>query len=101
VCALLGQPYRVGRPFGSGAWSNRRYAYKTLVAAYQAAMRVPAGSDGGHVVQIAGGVVHGVEKDGHFWTDGIIWRAFGEADGAGESSEPQSVPSHWRDLTDI
>jgi ROS/MUCR transcriptional regulator protein len=101
VCELLGQPYRMGRPRRLGAWSNRRYRYKTLVAAYQAAMRAPAGSDGGHVVQIAGGVVDGVPSDGHFWTDGIIWRAFGEADGAHESTEPQSVPSHWKDLTDI
>src|SRR2546423_1157742 len=41
VCELLNQPYRIGRPPTSRAWSNQGYAYRTLVGAYHAALRTP------------------------------------------------------------
>jgi ROS/MUCR transcriptional regulator protein len=96
VCELLNQPYHIGRPRTSSAWSNRSYAYRTLVAAYQAALRTPRLSDGGHAVALAPSVVPGVERNPKLWTDGLAYRVYEDVEDGGGMEAAQPVPAVWR-----
>lgn len=62
ICAILGQPYLTGRSVTSGAWANHGYAYRTLPAAYRAALRTTAPAEDGYRARLAPGVVSGVDR---------------------------------------
>jgi hypothetical protein len=80
-------------PLTSGAWSNRRYAYRTLVAAYQAVLRTPRLSDGGHAVAVAPGAVPGVERNPRPWTDGLAYRVCEDVEDGTAMEAAQPVPA--------
>jgi len=96
VCELLGQPYRMGRPTSSGAWSNARYAYRTLPAAYQAALRSTPTLEGVQRVRVAPHVVPGVVRDPVLVTDGVTYRVYEDVEGGAVLSAPEPVPEIWR-----
>jgi hypothetical protein len=95
VCELLNQPYHIGRPRTSSAWSNRTYVYRTLVAAYQAALRTPRLPGGDHTVALAPGVVPGVERNPRLWTDGLAYRVYDDVDDGAGMEAAQPVPVVW------
>ena len=95
VCALLGQPHRIGRPHTTSAWSNARYAYRTLPAAYAAAAR-DAAAGGTGVVRLAPDLVAGVREKPVLWSDGEAYRAYEDVPGGGGMACPEPVPGSWR-----
>ena len=72
------------------------YAYRTLVAAFQAALRRPRLSYGGYAVALATGVVPGVERNPRLWTDGLSYRVYEDVEDGTGMEAAQPVPAVWR-----
>ena len=95
ICALLGQPHRIGRPRSTSAWSNARYRYRTLSAAYAAAARGLA-SDSTSMVRLAPDLVAGVRENPVLWTDGTAYRVYEDVPGGAGMATSEPVPALWR-----